>query len=84
MEKIKKHTVSIPDYTMGEEIFNAISHGLGALLGVAALVLMVIKAHGVLPETAVSLFGVAIVQLYTISCVYHALPPQLTGKRSCA
>ena len=54
MEKIKKHTVSIPDYTMGEEIFNAISHGLGALLGVAALVLMVIKAHGVLPETAVS------------------------------
>ena len=81
MEKIKKHTVSIPDYTMGEEIFNAISHGLGALLGVAALVLMVIKAHGVLPETAVSLFGVAIVQLYTISCVYHALPPQLTGKK---
>ena len=68
MEKIIKHTVSIPDYTMGEEIFNAISHGLGALLGVAALVLMVIKAHGVLPETAVSLFGVAIVQLYTISC----------------
>lgn len=81
MEKIKKHTVSIPDYTMGEEIFNAVSHGLGALLGVAALVLMVIKAHGVLPETAVSLFGAAIIQLYTISCVYHALSPQLKGKK---
>ena len=81
MEQIKKRTVSIPDYTMGEEIFNAISHGLGALLGVAALVLMAIKAQGILPETAVSLFGAAIVQLYTISCIYHALSPQLKGKK---
>lgn len=81
MEDRKKREVRIPDYTIGEEIFNAVSHGLGALLGVAALVLMVIKAHGILPETVVSLFGIAIVQLYTISCVYHALSPQMKGKK---
>lgn len=81
MKEPKKREIQIPDYTLGEEIFNAISHGLGALLGVAALVLMVIKAHGILPEIAVSLFGVAMVQLYTISCVYHALSPQLKGKK---
>lgn len=81
MRNEKKHEIQIPDYTIGEEIFNAVSHGLGALLGVVGLILMVIKAHGVLAETAVSLFGVAIVQLYTISCIYHALSPRLKGKK---
>lgn len=81
MKNEKKREIQIPDYTIGEEIFNAVSHGLGALLGVVGLILMVIKAHGVLAETAVSLFGVAIVQLYTISCIYHALPPRLKGKK---
>lgn len=81
MKNEKKREIQIPDYTIGEEIFNAVSHGLGALLGVAGLILMVIKAHGVLAETAVSLFGVAIVQLYTISCIYHALSPRLKGKK---
>lgn len=81
MKNEKKREIQIPDYTIGEEIFNAVSHGLGALLGVVGLILMVIKAHGVLAETAVSLFGVAIVQLYTISCIYHALSPRLKGKK---
>lgn len=81
MKNEKRREIQIPDYTLGEEIFNAVSHGLGALLGVVGLILMVIKAHGVLAETAVSLFGVAIVQLYTISCIYHALSPHLKGKK---
>ena len=81
MEARKKREILIPHYTVGEEIFNAVSHGLGALLGVAALVLMVIKARGILPEITVTMFGVAIVQLYTISCIYHALSPQLKGKK---
>ena len=81
MKNEKRREIQIPDYTIGEEIFNAVSHGLGALLGVVGLILMVIKAHGVLAETAVSLFGVAIVQLYMISCIYHALSPRLKGKK---
>lgn len=81
MEKRRKREISIPDYTLGEEIFNAVSHGVGALLGVAALVLMVIRAHGALAEVAVSIFGAAMIQLYTISCVYHALSRRLNGKK---
>ena len=40
--KKKSHLdrISIPNYTLGEEIFNAISHGIGAGLAIAALVLM--------------------------------------------
>lgn len=80
MDNVKKREIRIPDYSLGEELFNAISHGIGALLGAAALVLMVVKAHGALPEVTVSVFGVTMIQLYSISCIYHALPPSLKGK----
>ena len=81
MEARKKREISIPDYTMGEELFNAISHGIGALLGVAALVLMLVRAKGALAVTTVALFGAATILLYTISCVYHALSPRVKGKK---
>ena len=73
--------VSIPKYTLGEEIFNSISHGIAAGLSVAALVLMVIKASTGMAEVAVSLFGAMMIILYTISCVYHALSRNLKGKK---
>ena len=81
MDQISKHTVSIPDYTLGEEICNAVTHGLGALLSAAALTLLAIRARGALPIITVTLFGVAMIQLYTVSCVYHALSPSLAGKK---
>ncbi|MBQ9265104.1 MAG: hemolysin III family protein [Clostridia bacterium] len=74
-------SISIPSYSLGEELFNAISHGLGALASIAALVLMVVKARGALPVTAVTFFGVTMILLYTISCVYHALSRNLKGKK---
>lgn len=73
--------ISIPPYTVGEEISNAVSHGLGALLSAAALVLLVVRACGALAVTTAALFGSAMILLYTMSCVYHALPPRLTGKK---
>ena len=39
---VKRHLV--PQYTLGEEIANSITHGIGAALGIAALVVMVVKA----------------------------------------
>ena len=44
-EAAGKRKISIPAYTLGEELFNAISHGLGALLSVWALVAMLLKAE---------------------------------------
>ena len=81
MEEKKKRSISIPDYTLGEELFNAISHGLGALLGAAGLVLMLVRARGALAVTTAALFGAAMILLYTISCVYHALSPRVKGKK---
>ena len=81
MEEKKKLNIRIPKYSLGEELFNSISHGIGAALSIVALVLMVVKAHNPLPETTVSLFGSGMIILYTISCIYHALSPNLEGKK---
>lgn len=81
MDTARKREIRIPDYTLGEEIFNAVSHGIGALLSTAALVLMAIRAHSAVSELSVCLFGAAMIQLYTVSCVYHALSAGVRGKQ---
>ena len=73
--------IRLPYYSLGEEIFNAVSHGIGGLLSVWALVLMLIRARGPLAVVSVSLFGGAMVALYVISCVYHALSRRTEGKK---
>ena len=81
MAERNKKEISIPSYSLGEELFNAISHGLGALLSIAALVLMLIRARNALEVTTAAIFGTSMIFLYTISCVYHALSPGLRGKK---
>lgn len=73
--------IRIPNYSLGEEIFNSLSHGIGAIMGIAALVLMIVRARGPLAVVTVSLFGAAIICLYSMSCIYHALSPHIRGKQ---
>ncbi|TAA72582.1 PAQR family membrane homeostasis protein TrhA [Planococcus salinarum] len=58
------------------EPFNAISHLIGAVLSVAALLAMVIKASvenmQAVHIVAVVIFGVSLIALYTASTVYHS------------
>ena len=42
---------------------------------------MQIRARGALPTVTSALFGVCMVLLYTVSCVYHALSRNLEGKK---
>ena len=68
--------------TIGEEIANSISHGVGAGLSVAALVLLVVKAahtSGALGVVSAAIYGGSLVILYLLSCLYHALAK--TGAR---
>lgn len=62
--------------TLGEEIANSISHGIGAGLSVAALVLLIVRAvhtSGALGVVSASIYGGSLVLLYLLSCLYHAL-----------
>ena len=83
MTKNENKRVSIPSYTLGEEIVNSITHGIGALLSVLALVLLVIKASkdGSIQVVTTTLYASTLIILYTISCIYHALSSKLVGKK---
>ena len=72
----KPHRISIPKYTLGEELMNAISHGIGALFGVAALVMCIIRSCSPLDGFKLAssiVFGLSVTLLYLMSCLYHAL-----------
>ena len=73
--------VSIPKYTLGEEIVNAISHGVGAGLAIAALVLLIIKANSAIGIVTGVIYASIMIILYVISCIYHSLSPKLKGKK---
>ena len=62
-------------YSKGEEIFNSITHGIGSLLSIAALVIMVVFAAiygNVWQVVSVAIYGGTLVILYTMSTLYHA------------
>ena len=73
----KKHKITLPDYTLGEELMNSISHGIGAGLGIAALVLCVVfsvvRGMGAMAVVASAVYGSTLIILYLMSCMYHAL-----------
>lgn len=74
----------LPNYTKGEEICNMVTHIVGGVLGVVALVLCVIVAaihHNVYGIITGAIFGVSMITLYVMSSVYHGLSPKVKGKK---
>lgn len=65
-------------YTPGEELANAITHGIGLLLslvGVPLLVLNSLSRGDALLVAGMSVFGAALVAVYASSTLYHAVRP---------
>lgn len=70
-------------YTLGEEIFNSISHGAGTLLAIGGTaVLIVLSAIYSTPWAVVSsaIYGASLIILYTMSTLYHAITNNTTKK----
>ncbi|TYP70786.1 PAQR family membrane homeostasis protein TrhA [Paenibacillus methanolicus] len=64
-------------YSRREEVANAITHGIGALLSVAALVLLIVYAslHGTAWHVvSFTIFGSTMLLLYTASTLVHSFP----------
>ncbi len=75
---------TIKHYSPGEEKTNIISHAIGLVLSIVALVLLVMRAslHGdMLQLVSVSIFGLSLIALYTASTFYHrAKDPSLRAR----
>ena len=67
-------------YSTGEEIANAVTHGIAALMSIAGLAILVgfAVAYSGSPTVivAVSVFGASMIFLYVASTLYHAIPNQ--------
>ncbi len=62
--------------TVGEEIANSISHGVGMLAAIAITPFLIIRAIplGAGAVTGASIFAASMIILYASSAIYHSLP----------
>ncbi len=58
-----------------EELLNAYTHGLGALLGIAGLILLLLKNNSEVPFSTFSVlvYGISIIVLFSASTLYHSV-----------
>ena len=70
-------TVPHRPQSLGEEIANSVSHGVGFLAAVAVLPILILGAvpHGPMAVAGASAFGASMALLYLTSTLYHALAP---------
>ncbi len=70
----KQH--NIREYTLGEEIANSITHGIGVLLAIAAVPIMAVLAvqnGGGIYLLAALVYTITMLLEYTMSTLYHAI-----------
>ncbi len=74
MENTKKYPRY---YSLGEEIANAVTHGIATALAIAAAVVLIVFA-GISRDpwkiVSASVYGFSLILLYTMSTLYHSFP----------
>ncbi len=76
--------ITVPKYTLGEELLNSITHGLGVLFGITILVLTIIMSahnHNTIGIVSSCIYGTSMIIMFLISCLYHALSPRIGAKK---
>lgn len=66
-------------YTLGEEIANAITHGLGTIASIVVLVLLIIagaRQHSSLMVVSFCIYGAGNILMFLFSTLYHAITHQ--------
>lgn len=66
-------------YSIGEEIANALSHAIGALLSVAAMTMMIMSSLEPFDGWKLAssiVYGLSLVMLFTTSTLYHSFQPE--------
>lgn len=77
----KKH--EIHQYRTGEEIANAVSHGIGALLAIVALPIVIVisvENGGGIKLFAALVYGISMLLEYLMSTLYHAITNEKAKK----
>jgi hemolysin III len=78
MDKDAAPKHQLPEYTLGEEIANSVTHGIGALLsliGTAILLYRAVRDGTTLHVISFAVYGTCLFLLHLSSTLYHALRP---------
>lgn len=70
-------------YTLGEEIFNSVSHGTGGLLAIGGTVVLIVFTAiyaDVWSVVSSAVYGASLIILYTMSTLYHAITNEKAKK----
>ena len=70
-----------PRRSILEEVGNAVTHGVGSLLSIAALVLLLLRADTTPKIVAALVYGICMILMFTMSCLYHSFRSGSTVKR---
>ena len=76
-------SITLKKYSVGEEIFSAVTHCVGTLLSLAATVLLIVFSAikgNTMGVVGSSIYGGTMIVLYTMSTLYHSLTNQTAKK----
>lgn len=68
---------ALPRYTLGEEIANSVTHGVGvvlAIIGLAVMTAFAARNGNAWHVTASAVFGATLIFCFTTSTLYHSIP----------
>ena len=63
--------------SLGELIANAISHGVGVIFSIVALVLLIVRSDTTAEILSSIVFGFSLLMLYTSSTLFHSFPEKM-------
>ena len=72
MEKNPRPHNEPPRRSVLEEVGNAVTHGVGALFGIAGLILLLLKSDTSLKTLCSLVYGLCLVTMFLMSCLYHS------------
>lgn len=70
-----------PKLTILEEVGNAVTHGIGAILAIAGMVILICKSDTGLKIMASCFYGISLILLMLMSCLYHSFKSGSKVKR---
>jgi hemolysin III len=80
MKRTKLADRAMPDYSQGEELWNTVSHLVGAGLGVVALVWCLILSNTPMEIITSIVYAMTMILLYTTSGIYHGLKDSMAKR----
>jgi hemolysin III len=73
--------VNPPKRPLLEEIGNSVTHGVGAVFAIIAIVLMMVRADTPREFVGASVYSFGLFVMFSMSCLYHSFPHGSTVKR---